>query len=66
MPRGAQLYGEPNEITESKLFDINMLAMLGGRECTAEEYRALLSSAGLRMTRTLPTASPHSLIEAVP
>jgi len=41
-----------------------MLAMLGGRERTAGEYRALLESAGLRMTRTLTTASPHSLIEA--
>jgi hypothetical protein len=42
-----------------------MLAMLGGRERTTAEYRALLGSAGLRMTRTIATASPHSLLEAV-
>jgi hypothetical protein len=41
-----------------------MLAMLGGRERTVDEYRALLQSAGLRMMRTLSTASPQSLIEA--
>jgi hypothetical protein len=30
-----RLVGEPNEPDEAKLFDINMLAMLGGRERTA-------------------------------
>lgn len=59
-----RVVGEPNEADEAKLFDISMLAMLGGRERTATEYRALLESAGLRMRRTLATASPHSLIEA--
>jgi hypothetical protein len=60
-----RVIGEPNEPGEAKLFDISMLAMLGGRERTTAEYRALLDSAGLRMTRTIATASPHSLIEAV-
>jgi O-methyltransferase/methyltransferase family protein len=59
-----RLIGERNEADEAKLFDVNMLAMLGGRERTADEYRVLLESAGLRMIRTLATASPHSLIEA--
>lgn len=59
-----RLVGEPNEPDEAKLFDINMLAMLGGRERTAGEYRALLESAGLRLIRTLATASPQALIEA--
>jgi hypothetical protein len=59
-----RLIGEPNDAGEAKLFDISMLAMLGGRERTVSEYRALLESAGLRMIRTLATASPHSLIEA--
>jgi hypothetical protein len=59
-----RVIGEPNEPDEAKLFDISMLAMLGGRERTADEYRVLLESAGLRMTRTVATASPHSLIEA--
>lgn len=59
-----RVIGEPNEADEAKLFDISMLAMLGGRERTVDEYCALLQSAGLRMTRTLSTASPQSLIEA--
>jgi hypothetical protein len=59
-----RVIGEPNEADEAKLFDISMLAMLGGRERTVDEYRALLQSAGLRMMRTLSTASPQSLIEA--
>ena len=59
-----RLIGERNEADEAKLFDISMLTILGSRERTAAEYRALLKSAGLRMTRTLATASPHSLIEA--
>ncbi len=59
-----RVIGEPNDADEAKLFDISMLAMLGGRERTAEEYRTLLKSAGLRMIRTLATVSPHSLIEA--
>ena len=58
-----RVIGEPNDADEAKLFDISMLAMLGGRERTAEEYRTLLQSAGLRMMRTLATVSPHSLIE---
>ena len=60
-----RVIGEPNDADEAKLFDISMLAMLGGRERTAEEYRTLLKSAGLRMIRTLATVSPHSLIEAI-
>jgi hypothetical protein len=59
-----RVIGDRNEADEAKLFDISMLAMLGGRERTVDEYRALLQSAGLRMTRTVSTASPLSLIEA--
>jgi hypothetical protein len=61
-----RVVGEANEVAEAKLFDINMLAMLGGRERTRGEYRALLGAAGLRMTRMLATASPLSIIEAAP
>jgi hypothetical protein len=45
--------------------DVNMLVLLGGRERTDAEYRALLDSAGLRMTRILPTASDFSIVESV-
>jgi O-methyltransferase domain len=61
-----RVVGEANEIGEAKLFDINMLAMLGGRERPRGEYRALLAAAGFRMTRMLATASPLSIIEAAP
>jgi hypothetical protein len=43
--------------------DLNMLVMVGGRERTEVEYRALLVSAGLRFVRLIPTAA-MSLIEA--
>ena len=48
-----------------KLLDLAMLVMPGGQERTAEEYQLLLSAAGLRMTRVIPTASSVSVIEAV-
>lgn len=45
--------------------DLNMLVMLGGRERTASEYRSLLDSAGLSVTRIVPAALNFSVIEAV-
>ena len=55
-----------NGPSEAKLFDINMLMVLGGCERTAAEYNTLLGAAGLRMTDVIPTCSPLSLIKAVP
>ena len=49
----------------SKYVDLNMLVMTGGRERTEAEYRALLDSAGLRLTRIVPTHTEMSVIEAV-
>ncbi|MBZ5576094.1 MAG: methyltransferase [Acidobacteriia bacterium] len=49
----------------SKCMDLNMLVMTGGRERTEAEYRALLDSAGLRLTRVIPTHTEMSVIEAV-
>jgi SAM-dependent methyltransferase len=46
------------------LMDLNMLAVLPGRERTASEYRTLLGRAGLRLDCITPTASPFSVIEA--
>ena len=46
--------------------DLEMLLTTGSRERTAEQYRALLARAGLRMTRLIPTASAFSVIEARP
>jgi hypothetical protein len=45
--------------------DLNMMVMAGGQERTEAEYRALLASAGLRVTRVIPTGA-MSVIESVP
>ena len=55
-----------NAPSEAKLFDINMLAIVGGRERTHAEYRALLERSGFALLREIPTKSPLSLIEACP
>jgi hypothetical protein len=56
---------EPGPATAfSKLMDLNMLVMTGGRERTEPEYRALLQSAGLTLTRIVPTHTAMSVIEA--
>jgi hypothetical protein len=50
----------------SKLLDLEMFVLTGGCERTEAQYRNLLASAGLRMTRVVPTRTASSLIEAVP
>jgi len=51
----------------AKFLDLNMLVLAeGGRERTEEEYRRLLDQAGFDIARTVATASPLSVIEAVP
>ena len=49
----------------AKLLDINMLALLTGRERTLEQFRALFRSAGLRLRRAHPTQSALRILEAV-
>jgi hypothetical protein len=51
--------------TFAKFLDLNMLVMTGGRERTEAEYSNLLSAAGLKLTRIIPTHTEMSLIEAV-
>jgi hypothetical protein len=50
--------------SEAKLFDINMLVVVGGRERTEAEYRRLLEVAGFTAARVLDTSSPISIVEA--
>ena len=50
----------------SKLLDLNMLAMTGGRERTKAEFRALLDAADYELTGMIPTMAPQSIIEAAP
>ena len=56
---------EADEPHYSKLLDLEMLTSPGGIERTEEEYRDLLTAAGLRLSRIVPTKSPFSVIEAV-
>lgn len=54
-----------NEPHFAKIQDLEMLVSPGGVERTEEEYRELLTQAGLKLTRVIPTKSPLSIIEAV-
>ena len=56
---------ETSEPSPSKVLDICMLVMEGGKERTEKEYRKLLAAAGFRLTRIVPTHSPFSLVEGV-
>jgi ubiquinone/menaquinone biosynthesis C-methylase UbiE len=47
----------------SKFTDLIMLVMTGGRERTEQEYRTLLEASGFRLTRSIATESPMSVIE---
>jgi SAM-dependent methyltransferase len=49
----------------SKLLDLNMLVMNGGRERTKSDFCALLAAAGYKHTRIIPTMAPQSMIEAI-
>jgi O-methyltransferase domain/Dimerisation domain len=49
----------------SKLLDLNMLVMNGGRERTLAEFCALLNAADYKLTRIVPTMAPQSVIEAI-
>lgn len=56
----------PNEPDLGKFTDLNMLVLLGGRERTESDFRALLRKAGFSLSRVIPTAGPHSIIESEP
>jgi hypothetical protein len=44
--------------------DVSMLVITGGRQRTEAQYRALLATAGLALTRVVQTASARSVFEA--
>ena len=48
-----------------KFIDIEMLAWPGGKERSADEFRALFAGAGFELTKIVPTQSPLSVVEAV-
>jgi hypothetical protein len=53
-----------NTPSVGKLLDLQML-LIGGRERTEDEYRALYGAAGFELTRVVPTPSPLHVIEGV-
>jgi len=53
-----------NEPDLSKLIDLEMLLLPGGKERTEAEFAALFSANGFELTRVVPTESPLSVIEA--
>lgn len=48
----------------SKMLDIHMLTLLGGRQRSLQEYRDLLAQAGFRLEREIPTFADISILEA--
>lgn len=54
-----------NQPSASKVMDLNMLVMTGGKERTPSEYAALLEKAGFKLTDVYPTPSPLQIVEAV-
>jgi len=48
----------------AKAVDLTMLAMVTGRERTADEYERLLAAAGCTIDRIVPSPTPFSFIEA--
>jgi SAM-dependent methyltransferase len=54
-----------HEPSFSRLLDLNMMVMTGGRERTEFEFRELFDAAGLRLNKVIPTVSPLSILEGV-
>jgi hypothetical protein len=52
-----------DESSISKILDVNMLVLSGGRVRTEAEFRELFAAAGLRLTRMISTVSPNWIIE---
>jgi hypothetical protein len=57
---------ETDEPDFSKFIDLNMLVMTGGKERTAKEFEHLLSAAGFKLLRVIPTDLPTAIVEAQP
>jgi len=62
-PPGVQAASET--LFHGVMSDLNMLAVGGGRERTAAEYRTLLEAAGLKLTRVVPAQSLMSVVEGM-
>lgn len=58
-----RLIGPPNTGLETKLSDLNMLVMPGGRERAADEFAALAEQAGLHLQRVIDTSTDFFVLE---
>jgi hypothetical protein len=56
---------ETDDADIGKLMDIEMLLMAGGHERTRSQFEELFATAGLKVTRVLPTAATLSIVEGV-
>jgi hypothetical protein len=56
---------EDDSPSMSKIMDLNMLVMTGGKERTKTEYAALFEKTGFKLTNVIPTPSPMQIVEAV-
>lgn len=72
MPPGArvlvyELIAQPpnNRWSQDRITDLEMLAMLSGKERTREEFAVLFERAGLRLNRVIAAGAPESILEAV-
>lgn len=59
------IVSEDEEPSFTKLLDLNMMVMTGGRERTERQFRELFGSSGLSITKVISTPSPLRIIEAV-
>jgi hypothetical protein len=50
----------------SKIMDVMMLWMVGGRQRTRGEHEQLLNEAGFQLERVIPTMADASILEAIP
>jgi hypothetical protein len=61
-----RIVGPPNEDPRAKFSDLNMLVAPAGRERTLQEWDALVTLAGFRLTTATPSTSGPAVIEAAP
>jgi hypothetical protein len=59
-----QLVDGPGEAGLAPLMDLNMLAMVPGRERAVAEFDRLFAASGLRRTDIIPTRSPFTILVA--
>jgi hypothetical protein len=56
------LMSEDPGFSASHIMDVSMLAIVGGRERTLQQFRQVFSDTGFRLLRVIPTASPVAQI----